>query len=636
MAKHFIKSINKKFEESLDTLNEGIVFYPTFIPFMVEKYLCLMSLGEWDEYHQAALEVSQRDRNSIEAAKALAFYELAREGNIDNAFMKIKELEDLIEKNEGKNPQLLYESAHLFLRVCGRNKKIAELLKRILEKCRKYDPLNADYAIELGNQLLMLGNVEEAYKVYQEASSLDESKLESITGMIECKLLQDDIDDAENQIEFVNVMQQTIGRTATIAYLEAMLTIRKPNQTSNSIVEFYRILDGALKMQIAYSKTLASGFSYYSKLNPNFLFSIAELYLRPVSMKEMLEGSENPNPASPIGKGIKLLESITRQIPGFVSAYLLLAKGKLATGNETDATVAINKVLEIDSRNEEAAIISAMTKKKKKDYEAALNSLQEAIAINFKIRENPLFMLLKGEIEYEMGNYLVAEDTMTQSLSLPSVKRKMAESGGDKGFRVLNFSEKDRCSIYLLLAKCYIKNKKPKESKQIMNQAITQFAGTNEEVHVLLANAFIAIESNDIKKAMSILKAVQKDSTYFVESRKMLADIHLKYLKSRKGYARCYYEIVENNESFENYKIYGDAMIKINEPEDAAFAYEKAYKEKSDNESIIRDLGRAYALSHDYDKAIRFYESNIEKLNQPDLILDLARLCVQLKKYEKG
>ena len=70
-------------------------------------------------------------------------------------------------------------------------------------------------------------------------------------------------------------MQQTIGRTATIAYLEAMLTIRKPNQTSNSIVDFYKILDGALKMQIAYSKTLTSGFSYYSKLNPNFLFSIA-------------------------------------------------------------------------------------------------------------------------------------------------------------------------------------------------------------------------------------------------------------------------------------------------------------------------------------------------------------------------
>lgn len=70
------------------------------------------------------------------------------------------------------------------------------MLQKIIEKCRKYDPLNADYVIEQGAQLLMLNQVSEAYKCFEEASSLDQSKLESITGMIECKLLQDEIDDA--------------------------------------------------------------------------------------------------------------------------------------------------------------------------------------------------------------------------------------------------------------------------------------------------------------------------------------------------------------------------------------------------------------------------------------------------------
>ena len=80
------------------------------------------------------------------------------------------------------------------------------------------------------------------------------------------------------------------------------------------------------------------------------------------------------------------MESITKQIPGFLPAYLLLAKGKLAVGNDIDASMAIGKVLQIDSRNEEGSIISAMIKNKKRDFEAALHSLQEAIAINFKIR----------------------------------------------------------------------------------------------------------------------------------------------------------------------------------------------------------------------------------------------------------
>ena len=104
---------------------------------------------------------------------------------------------------------------------------------------------------------------------------------------------------------------------------------------------------------------------------------------------------------------------------------------------------------------------------------------------------------------------------MTAAINLPSVKRRNVD-GNTFGFKVLNYSEKDRCSIFLLLAKCYTKNKKSKESKTIMTQAISQFAGTSEEVHVLLANATIAVDSGDIKKAMSILKGVKADSPYFV------------------------------------------------------------------------------------------------------------------------
>lgn len=33
-ARTTIKSLNRKFEVALETLNEGIVYYPTFLPFM--------------------------------------------------------------------------------------------------------------------------------------------------------------------------------------------------------------------------------------------------------------------------------------------------------------------------------------------------------------------------------------------------------------------------------------------------------------------------------------------------------------------------------------------------------------------------------------------------------------------------
>ncbi len=45
---------------------------------------------------------------------------------------------------------------------------------------------------------------------------------------------------------------------------------------------------------------------------------------------------------------------------------------------------------------------------------------------------------------------------------------------------------------------------------------------------MLLANSQLAIQSNDIKKALSILRAVESDSPYYSQSRKLMADVYLK------------------------------------------------------------------------------------------------------------
>jgi len=66
---------------------------------------------------------------------------------------------------------------------------------------------------------------------------------------------------------------------------------------------------------------------------------------------------------------------------------------------------------------------------------------------------------------------------MAAAVGLPSVRKRNVDAN-TLGFKILTFSEKDRCEIFLLLAKCYTKNKKTKECKTIMTQAISQFAGT--------------------------------------------------------------------------------------------------------------------------------------------------------------
>jgi len=40
-----------------------------------------------------------------------------------------------------------------------------------------------------------------------------------------------------------------------------------------------------------------------------------------------------------------------------------------------------------------------------KNFSLAQTNLSQAISNNFMIRENPLFMLIKGEVEYAQLNY---------------------------------------------------------------------------------------------------------------------------------------------------------------------------------------------------------------------------------------
>ena len=61
-----------------------------------------------------------------------------------------------------------------------------------------------------------------------------------------------------------------------------------------------------------------------------------------------------------------------------------------------------------------------------------------------------------------------------------------------------------------------------------MTSSIQNFSGTPEEVNVLIANSEMALESGDTKKAISILKGVAKDSTYYADSRILLSNIYLK------------------------------------------------------------------------------------------------------------
>jgi len=101
------------------------------------------------------------------------------------------------------------------------------------------------------------------------------------------------------------------------------------------------------------------------------------------------------------------------------------------------------------------------------------------------------------------------------------------------------------------------------------------------------------------------------------------------------NYQRCYLEILDSEPTVENFKLTAQALMDIQEPEEAIQYYERALEKDPDNLVLIREVGKALFMTHDYNRAIKYYEQTLA--DDPklfDLRTDLAELYIKLKAYD--
>jgi tetratricopeptide repeat protein 21B len=377
------------------------------------------------------------------------------------------------------------------------------------------------------------------------------------------------------------------GKTPESAYLDGVIKNRRAGKKDSfkdkeeKLKGANKALDEALKMHIMASKNVPYSFEFYVKLNPDFLLSLAQEFLfhSDFSLAQIKEKIQNPtNPTHLVGKAAKLLDTVVKRVYGLIPGYMLASRAKLINGNINGAKISLEKALQFDPKNEEAHILNAIIVYSNGNLEAATNSIKEALANNFEIINNPFFMCIKGQIELEKGDYEEGLKTMIKTYQLPGVQDFDDYKRGvkNKYMTVIEFSENVRSQIFIMTAKAYALNKNYTESKKIMGDAIMEFSGTEEEATIFLGNADLHILQNDLKKALSILKAVEPTNKGYMAARKKLAEIYLNNLCQRRQYAKCFYDLCVAFPTFENYMAYGDALMTIQEPEEAKLANEEA------------------------------------------------------------
>uniref|UniRef100_A0A8C2CP45 Tetratricopeptide repeat domain 21B n=1 Tax=Cyprinus carpio TaxID=7962 RepID=A0A8C2CP45_CYPCA len=593
MGKVHYYEFRQNYSGALETINQVIVSYPSFLPALVKKMKLLLTLQDWEQTIDAAQRLLQRDKNNLEALRMLALHSLCREGDA------------------GEVNVICYG-------------KVLQHTHRMVERAFAQASSDSELATELGYQLVLLGRVKEAMKWYKTAMTLDESSVSALIGIIRCQLMEGHIEDAEQQLEFLTEIQQSIGKSGELLYLRALLAVKKrrpPDEATN-------LLNDTVDTHFSALQGLPLSVEYFEKLNPDFLLEIA---------KEYLALSPAPAPGQPPAPQLQhcasVLDTVVKVVPGLMQAVFLMAKVRFQSGDIEAAQSSLQHCLDQNPAHADAHLLMAQIHLIQGNFKLSSQSLELCLSHNFEIREHPLYHLIKAQAQRKMGQLQEAIQTLQMAMSLCAVKR--TGSSTKRPSKRVELSSADCVSVFLELAEALWLNGEQHEAAKVMQDAINEFTGTPEELRVTIANADLALMRGDTELALSMLRNITPEQPYYIQAKEKMAEIYLNHRKEKRLYVSCYRDLVDKLPSPHTFLLLGDAYMNIQEPELAIEVYEQALKKNPKDGAVASKIGKALVKTHNYVKAINYYEAALKSGQQNFLRYDLADLLMKLRQYER-
>ncbi|XP_030641842.1 tetratricopeptide repeat protein 21B [Chanos chanos] len=623
-AHHYEYRQNYSF--ALEVVNQIIVGFPAFLPALIKKMKLLLSLQDWEQTVDAAQRLLQKDKNNLEALRMLALHTLCREGDTGECANQLSNLNSHLDLQEHHNPELLYRMSLAFTRVCGRAERVLQQTHAMVERAFSQASADSDLATELGYQLVLLGRVKEAMKCYKTAMTLDESSVSALIGIIRCQLMEGHLEDAEQQLEFLTEIQHSIGKSAELLYLRAILAVKK----HKSPEELTNLLNDAVDTHFSTLQGLPLSVEYFEKLNPDFLLEIVKEYLALCPAKPPAPGQP---PAPQLQHCASVLDTVVKIVPGLLQAVFLMAKVRFQSGDIEAAQSSLQHCLDQNPSHAEAHLLMAQIHLMQGNFKLSSQSLELCLSHNFEIREHPLYHLIKAQAQRKMGELREAIQTLQMAMSLPAMRRVGSSSKGKS--KKVELSSSDSVSVFLELTEALWLNGEQHEAAKVMQDAINEFTGTPEELRVTIANADLALLRGDTELALSMLRNITPEQPYYVQAKEKMADVYLNHRKDKRLFVSCYKELVEKLPNPHTYLLLGDAYMNIQEPEKAIEVYEQALKRNPKDGSLASKIGKALVKTHNYVKAINYYEAALNSGQQHFLRYDLAELLMKLRQYER-
>ncbi|XP_067610138.1 tetratricopeptide repeat protein 21A isoform X3 [Pseudorca crassidens] len=614
----------QNYSGALEVVNQITVAWGSFLPALVLKMRLFLARQDWEQTVETGHRILEKDESNIDACQILAVHELAREGNITTAAERVRNLIKALETREPQNPSLHLKKILVVGRLSGRHQAILQLVCSFLERTFMATSSYAHVATELGYLFILQDQVKEASLWYSEAMKLDESSMAALTGVIWCQILDGHLEEAEHQLEFLKEVQQSFGKSEVLVFLQALLASKKHKAEQEAAA----LLKEAAEMHFSSTQALPLSTEYFERLDPLFLVCIAKEYLvfcpkQPRSPGQIM---------SPLLKQVSvILNPVVKAAPALIDPLYLMAQVKYLSGELENAQSTLQRCLELDPTSVDAYLLMSQIYLAQGNFAMCSHCLELGVSYNFQVRDHPLYHFIKARALNKSGDYPEAIKALKMIIKLPILK--MEES---KKFHGPSVRPSERVSILLELADALRMNGELHEATKVMQDTINEFSGTPEEIRITIANVDLALSKGNVDLALSILRNITPKQPCYMEAKEKMASIYLQTCKDVRLYIGCYRELCEHLPGPHTSLLLGDAFMNIQEPEKALEVYDEAYRKNPHDASLISRIGQAYVKTHQYTKAINYYEAAQKISGQDFLCHDLAELLLKLKKFNKA
>lgn len=606
-------------------LNSLIVRHPKQPLPLIEKMRCLLAAKDWEQVLELVNRVLSLESNNLDAIKASSVVALCRDGNPSEGLPQLQLFLRNLLLAEPKNMFLLIGNLRLFSGIAFQDHGILLELARTAEKMlQATSSSSAELMAELGDLYAALGNVKDAERWYKNTIRADPSSFPALLGLARCQLLQgsaEDLDQARQQVEIMMEIQPNTTNVQLL-FMSARITSKE-----NS-VKALGYLDAAANVLLNSCEGLPYGYEYLSELKPSLCLEIAK--------QRLMHSLNKPPMSDELGSAVekepsvRLLERLVEACPGSSVAVLLLSKARMQSGDYEGALILLRRLLDtVEPSNAQAHLTMAQILAYQGKYQLASQSLEVGLSYNFKIRDEPIYHMIIGMVQRQAGDLQSCAKSCQTAMSLAGL------TGGAN--KKSSMSTSDRATLYLELIAAYSKARRFAEALALVDEAKTNLAGTTELGRITIGTAEVYLDIGELENAVTCLRNVRPGQPYYLQAHTRLAEINLNYRKDRQAFAKCFRELVEHCPGPKTYSMLGNAYMSIQEPERAIEAYEHALSQNPINKAdIANKMGKALVKAHQYAKAVSYYKDVVKQENCGALKLDLAKLYMKMKQYDKA